>query len=64
MLRREPGDLLTWLLEGRLPHVGVVVSNGLFGARIVHNIGAGVQEIALLQMRGQHAKGHFRWPAA
>jgi uncharacterized protein len=59
----EVGDLLTWLLDGRLPHVGVVVSKGLLGARIVHNIGGGVQEIALLQMREQHAKGHFRWPA-
>jgi uncharacterized protein YijF (DUF1287 family) len=59
----EPGDLLTWLLDGRLPHVGIVVSNGVFGARIVHNIGGGVQEIALLQMRSQQAKGHFRWPA-
>jgi uncharacterized protein YijF (DUF1287 family) len=59
----EPGDLLTWLLEGRLPHVGVVVSNGLFGLRIVHNIGGGVQEIALARMRDQRAKGHFRWPS-
>jgi uncharacterized protein YijF (DUF1287 family) len=59
----EPGDLLTWLLGGRLPHVGVVVSNGLFGARIVHNIGGGVEQIALAQMREQRAKGHFRWPA-
>ncbi len=58
----EEGDLLTWLLDGRLPHVGMVVSNGLPGARIVHNIGGGVQENGLGQMRGQQAKGHFRWP--
>jgi uncharacterized protein YijF (DUF1287 family) len=59
----EEGDILTWLLDGRLPHVGIVVSNGLLGARIVHNIGSGVQENLLWQMRGQRAKGHFRWPA-
>ena len=58
----EVGDILTWLLVGNLPHVGVVVANGLTGARIVHNIGGGVQEIALSQMREQRAKGHFRWP--
>jgi uncharacterized protein YijF (DUF1287 family) len=57
------GDILTWLLQGNLPHVGIVVSHGLLGTRIVHNIGGGVQENALFQMRSQRAKGHFRWPA-
>jgi uncharacterized protein len=60
----EEGDILTWLLQGNLPHVGIVVSHGLLGTRIVHNIGGGVQENALFQMRSQHAKSHFRWPAA
>jgi uncharacterized protein YijF (DUF1287 family) len=60
----EVGDLLTWLLDGRLPHIGIVVSTGMLGPRIVHNIGGGVQEIALIQMRSQNAKGHFRWPSA
>ena len=60
----EPGDLLTWLLDARLPHVGIVVSHGIFGTRIVHNIGGGVEEISLLQMLSQRAKGHFRWPSA
>jgi uncharacterized protein len=58
------GDILTWMLQGNLPHVGIVVSHGILGARIVHNIGNGVQENALIQMRSQHAKGHFRWPVA
>jgi uncharacterized protein YijF (DUF1287 family) len=58
----EEGDLLTWLLDGRLPHVGVVVSTGLFGARVVHNIGSGVQENALVGFREHRATGHFRWP--
>jgi uncharacterized protein YijF (DUF1287 family) len=60
----EVGDILTWTLVGNLPHVGVVVSTGPQGVRIVQNIGAGVQENALIQMSDQRAKGHFRWPVA
>jgi uncharacterized protein YijF (DUF1287 family) len=59
-----PGDILTWLLDDRLPHVGMVVSHGPLGSRIVHNIGSGVEEVSLVQMRSQRAKGHFRWPVA
>ena len=59
----KPGDQLTWLLDGRLPHVGIVVETGLLGTRIVHNIGGGVEESWLLGFHGQQAKGHFRWPA-
>ncbi len=58
----EVGDILTWTLQGNLPHVGIVVSHNLLGSRIVHNIGSGVQENALLQMHSQRAKAHFRWP--
>ena len=58
----EAGDILTWMLQGNLPHVGMVLPRGLLGTRIVHNIGGGVQENSLLQMRSQRAKGHFRWP--
>jgi uncharacterized protein len=58
----QVGDELTWLLGGRLPHVGIVVSTGMLGARVVHNIGGGVEESALSGFREQQAKGHFRWP--
>ncbi len=58
----EVGDELTWLLGGKLPHVGIVVSTGVLGPRVVHNIGGGVEEWALFSFHGQHAKGHFRWP--
>ena len=58
------GDELTWLLDGRLPHVGVVVETRMLGTRIVHNIGRGVEESWLLGFRGEQAKGHFRWPVA
>ncbi len=60
----QVGDELTWLLGGKLPHVGIVVSTGLLGPRVVHNIGAGVEEWSLLAFHGQQAKGHFRWPSA
>jgi uncharacterized protein YijF (DUF1287 family) len=57
------GDILTWMLVGSLPHVGIVVASGATGPRIVQNIGSGVQENALWQMKEQRAHGHFRWPA-
>jgi hypothetical protein len=60
----EVGDLLTWLLDAKLPHVGVVVSAGLLGPEIVHNIGGGVQKNMLVGFRSHQAKGHYRWPVA
>jgi uncharacterized protein YijF (DUF1287 family) len=59
----QTGDLLTWMLDARLPHVGVVVDAGPSGALIVHNIGGGVQQNELAGFRLQRAKGHYRWPA-
>ena len=56
------GDILTWLLDARLPHVGIVVS-GNGQARIVHNIGRGVEESPLDAFYAQRAAGHYRWPA-
>lgn len=58
----EVGDLLTWLLDGKLPHVGVVVSVDSLGPEVVHNIGAGVQENELAAFQPHQAKGHYRWP--
>ncbi|HEY4355828.1 MAG TPA: DUF1287 domain-containing protein, partial [Acidobacteriaceae bacterium] len=39
------GDCLTWMIFGRLTHVGIVSSVTPAGAVIVHNIGRGVEEI-------------------
>ncbi len=39
-----PGDLVTWMLPGNLPHIGIVIDRrSIDGGRplIVHNIGAG-----------------------
>jgi hypothetical protein len=59
------GDILTWLLVGRLPHIGVVVSSAATNreARVVHNIGRGVEESALADFSPERAVGHYRWPA-
>jgi len=56
------GDILTWLLDARLPHVGIVVSTGLLQISVVHNIGNGAEETALNAFHPHRAAGHYRWP--
>jgi uncharacterized protein YijF (DUF1287 family) len=60
----QTGDLLTWLLDGRLPHVGIVYATGPLGAQVIHNIGGGVQQNYLAGFQPHQAKGHFRWPVS
>ncbi len=39
-----PGDLVTWILPGNLPHIGIVtgeIASASNNPKIVHNIGAG-----------------------
>jgi hypothetical protein len=57
------GDIVTWLLDARLPHVGIVVSAGR-QRRVVHNIGRGVEESPLEDFHAERAEGHYRWPPA
>ncbi len=59
----EIGDILTWLLDARLPHVGIVVSVG-WRTRVVHNIGRGVEESSLSDFAPHRAAGHYRWPVS
>ncbi|RZJ74985.1 MAG: DUF1287 domain-containing protein, partial [Flavobacterium sp.] len=43
----KPGDIVTWMLMGNLPHIGIVVnrpSKKGNGYMVVHNVGSG-QEI-------------------
>ncbi len=61
-----PGDLVTWMLGGNLPHIGIVTDRrSADGLRplIVHNIGAGpVAEDMLFDFE---ITGHYRYaPAA
>jgi uncharacterized protein YijF (DUF1287 family) len=59
----EVGDILTWLLDARLPHVGIVVNVG-WRTRVVHNIGRGVEESPLAEFAPHRAVGHYRWPVS
>jgi uncharacterized protein len=57
------GDILTWRLDARMPHIGIVVADSLFSTRIVHNWGNGAEESSLLTFMPHRAIGHFRWLA-
>ena len=57
------GDIFTWLLDARLPHVGIAVSVGS-QTRVVHNIGRGVEESPLEAFFPHRAAGHYRWPTS
>jgi len=57
-----PGDIVTWMLPGNLPHIGIVVNRkSADGKRylIVHNIGAGqVVEDCLFKFT---VTGHYQY---
>lgn len=56
------GDIVTWRLDARLPHVGVVVDAAPGRVAVVHNIGNGAEETALSAFHAHRAAGLFRWP--
>ena len=58
----RPGDLVTWRLGGRLPHIGIVTDRRSADDRrplIAHNIGAGPKLEDMLFDFPVH--GHFRY---
>jgi uncharacterized protein YijF (DUF1287 family) len=59
----EPGDLLTWRVLGRLPHVGVVGTGG-FAPTVIHNIGGGAEIWPLAEFTPHIAVAHYRWRPA
>lgn len=59
----EVGDILTWLLDARLPHVGIAVSADR-KPWVVHNIGRGAEESPIEAFCLHRAAGHYRWPVA
>jgi len=67
-LRLAEGDIVTWLLDARLPHIGVIVQEGGRSpadnplAHVVHNIGRGTEESGLAEFSPHRAVGHYRWP--
>jgi uncharacterized protein YijF (DUF1287 family) len=57
-----PGDLVTWMLPGNLPHIGIVTdrtSEGSDNPLIVHNIGAGPELEDMLF--DYPITGHYRY---
>jgi len=58
----QPGDLVTWMLPGNLPHIGIVVNkSSADGLRplIVHNIGAG--PVLADMLFDYNITGHYRF---
>ncbi|MDX2474996.1 MAG: DUF1287 domain-containing protein [Candidatus Krumholzibacteria bacterium] len=59
------GDLVTWMLPGNLPHIGIVIDKrSVDGQRplIVHNIGAGPEIEDVLF--SYSVTGHYRYPGS
>ncbi len=55
-----PGDIVTWMLPGNLPHIGLVTAQRRNGRPlIVHNIGAGAQIEDMLF--DYPITGHYRY---
>ena len=55
------GDIVTWVLPGNLPHIGIVSDRIAPSGRplIIHNIGGGAAEEDMLI--AYPITGHFRW---
>jgi uncharacterized protein len=55
-----PGDIITSMVGGKLPHIGIVSDRAISGRPLViHNIGRGTQEEDILF--AYPINGHFRW---
>jgi len=60
----KPGDLVTWMLPGNLPHIGIVtnqISQSTHNPLIAHNIGAGPKLDDMLF--DYKITGHYRYLA-
>jgi uncharacterized protein len=59
----QPGDILTSMVGGKLPHIGIVSDREVQGRPLViHNIGSGTQEEDILFAHS--INGHYRWRLA
>lgn len=61
----QAGDIVTWMLPGNLPHIGIVSGQRSAGGvpLVIHNIGRGTQIENMLF--AYPLTGHYRWnPAA
>jgi uncharacterized protein len=60
-----PGDLVTWILPGNLPHIGIVSDRHARNSDrplVIHNIGAGPAEEDMLH--AYPITGHYRYHVA
>ncbi|WP_026942815.1 DUF1287 domain-containing protein [Hellea balneolensis] len=57
----KPGDIVSWRIAGRLPHIGIVSDRRARDGNplIIHNVGAGPQEENVLF--AYKMTGHFRF---
>jgi uncharacterized protein YijF (DUF1287 family) len=58
----KPGDLVTWMLPGNLPHIGIISDQKVAGStrlKVIHNIGAGPVEDDILFL--YRITGHYRY---
>lgn len=57
----QPGDIMTCLVSGNLPHIGIISDRKTLTGRplVIHNIGRGTQEEDILF--AFRLMGHFRW---
>ena len=58
----RPGDIVTWMLPGNLPHLGIIAAEKVPGSdrhTVIHNIGGGAQREDVL--RAFKITGHYRW---
>jgi uncharacterized protein len=65
----EVGDIVSWLLDARLPHIAIVVATPQPApasrnpdCHVVHNIGRGTEQSALAEFHPHRAVGQYRWP--
>ena len=59
----RPGDIVTWMLPGNLPHIGIVVARRSSGGRrplVVHNIGAGPELGDIISHVDTTARGEMK----
>jgi uncharacterized protein YijF (DUF1287 family) len=56
----QAGDIVTWRLNGRLPHIAFIGETG-DAPTVIHNIGWGAREEPLARLAPHLPVGHYRW---
>ena len=56
----QAGDIVSWRLGGRLPHIAFIGETGE-APTVIHNIGWGARENSLGDLSPHLPMGHYRW---